>query len=754
MPLRQFSPTELVLTQRMRLERPLLLLVLLGAGGFALAEGNVLYLLLTGVGVLVNIQAVGRRAEVYVPRVIVNAGVLVASGLFVIDFMARDTVLPALGHYLVLIQLCKLFEQKRNRDYVQMIALSLVLMVAGAMMTAGLWFGLLLIAYVPVACYVAMVLTLKLGLDRQAKARLPVEAEPIDPQRVAWNTSAAFPVRPLRLAAGAAALICLLSGVGTFLLMPRGLQGAFSDLQLDGRGRLTGFGNSISLREVGPIYRDPTVMMRLRLEDAAGRPVNGPTYLRGRAFDNYANGAWYASRRRPVLQPAAPAAPDLSEPDFAALNGAAGNTLLQRITMDTSLLPTLFALAPAYQCDPPAGLHLTSTRPDFTADRYIGGPPIEYAVRSWRAPLASWQVAWLGPESEETIGDSLEGKVPPALEDLARQWAGDLVAERDAAEGAERDRLDLAVATRLAERLSGHCTYTLDLEPVAPGADPVEDFVVRTRAGHCELFASAETLMCRSLGVPARVAAGFLADGRIGEGEYLVRGADAHAWTEVYTPTTGWQLVDATPPGSVGGRDGSFARVRRWWDSVGFSWRSRVIGYGDRDRRDLFGPLVDRLDRAARRAAGFLYDSARGLWDLLVHGRVEMNLQKTALAGAGLAGAVLGWILLWRWGRWVRRAASRWRRRAGLPAYYGRLLNVLRRAGLEPLPQQTDREFLAAAAGGLSLPPAAVEGLGELLYRMRWGGDEPGAEELASAERAVGEIAGILRHRHPRGPSI
>ena len=45
-----------------------------------------------------------------------------------------------------------------------------------------------------------------------------------------------------------------------------------------------------------------------------------------------------------------------------------------------------------------------------------------------------------------------------------------------------------------------------------PTIDPIEDFVTKHPQGHCEYFATALTLMLRSLGIPARVVSGFKCD--------------------------------------------------------------------------------------------------------------------------------------------------------------------------------------------------------------------------------------------------
>jgi transglutaminase-like putative cysteine protease len=74
-------------------------------------------------------------------------------------------------------------------------------------------------------------------------------------------------------------------------------------------------------------------------------------------------------------------------------------------------------------------------------------------------------------------------------------------------------------------------------------------FVTQTRAGYCQYFAGAMTLMLRYLGIPARVAVGF-AGGTYSTKSHawLVTDRDAHAWVEVWFKGYGWLAFDPTPP--------------------------------------------------------------------------------------------------------------------------------------------------------------------------------------------------------------
>jgi transglutaminase-like putative cysteine protease len=66
--------------------------------------------------------------------------------------------------------------------------------------------------------------------------------------------------------------------------------------------------------------------------------------------------------------------------------------------------------------------------------------------------------------------------------------------------------------------------------------------------GYCQYFASAMAMMARSLGLPARVAAGFAPGSAVAgvPNEYLYKESNAHVWAQIYFPGYGWQTFEAT----------------------------------------------------------------------------------------------------------------------------------------------------------------------------------------------------------------
>jgi transglutaminase-like putative cysteine protease len=130
----------------------------------------------------------------------------------------------------------------------------------------------------------------------------------------------------------------------------------------------------------------------------------------------------------------------------------------------------------------------------------------------------------------------LAGPLQPyaALYDRARGVAGETTSPYAA-----------AVALERWFRVTGGFTYS-EQPGSTPGLPPLVGFVIDTRTGYCQHFAGAMALMLRLLGIPARVAAGFV-PGHYANGTWTVSDHDAHTWVEVWFPRWGWLPFDPTP---------------------------------------------------------------------------------------------------------------------------------------------------------------------------------------------------------------
>jgi transglutaminase-like putative cysteine protease len=162
--------------------------------------------------------------------------------------------------------------------------------------------------------------------------------------------------------------------------------------------------------------------------------------------------------------------------------------------------------------------------------------------------------------------------------------------------------------------------YFYTLTPPPLGEHTADEFIFETKEGFCEHYASALAIMLRMAGLPTRVVTGYQGGELNGFGDYyVVRQAEAHAWTEVWTPEGGWVRVDpvsAVAPerialgstrttfegqATLGGRIARMAWLRQAslaLDAVNTFWSDWVVGYGPALQRALLESLgLGRPDR-------------------------------------------------------------------------------------------------------------------------------------------------------------
>ena len=264
-----------------------------------------------------------------------------------------------------------------------------------------------------------------------------------------------------------------------------------------------------------------------------------------------------------------------------------------------------------------------------------------------------------------------------------------------AAELAVRESTTFDKARAIETWIDRNTTVTDDAAPVPAGADALETFLLEERAGPPERAATAMVVMLRAIGVPARLAVGFLPGRRSAPDEpFTVRMSDTHAWVEVWFPTVGWQRFDPT---------GRAPDPRAEADSV---W--------------------DRLLRFLKK-----------LWPLVV---------LLLVAGAGWAA--------WRIAAWRRRrAALPWSTR-----YFAKVERAGRARGRPRRPEETPREYTQGLAASV-LPDPQLEEVGELVTVAAWSRHEPATEDKARADAVLkaakkASPVPLRRRRRPPRPTI
>ena len=266
-------------------------------------------------------------------------------------------------------------------------------------------------------------------------------------------------------------------------------------------GAETGFSDRMWLGSLDGLLDSEEVVMR----------VEGPRpdYLRGVVFDHYEIGRW--GHRKPSR---------VTRIDVAAPHAGEGRVRLTVVAgaRDRYFLPLGASAVTA------GGATLAVNR--FGVLRVGEGLATEVSFATSGPPTFAVE-----PPTEDDLD------VPPALRRtllrIAQRWTT----------GASTPEEKLAaIVARL-----GTFTYSRTFE--RKRADPILDFLIDDKRGHCEYFATATALLARSVGVPARVVAGYrVAEQNAVGGYWVVREKNAHAWAEVWLPGRGFVTVDATPP--------------------------------------------------------------------------------------------------------------------------------------------------------------------------------------------------------------
>jgi hypothetical protein len=283
--------------------------------------------------------------------------------------------------------------------------------------------------------------------------------------------------------------------------------------------------------------------------------------------------------------------------------------------------------------------------------------------------------------------------------------------------------------------------------------DPLANFLFVRRSGHCEYFASAMTIMLRSIGIPTRYVTGFL-PGEFNDvgGDYIIRESDAHAWVEVYFPYYGWITFDPTPPGNLK-HSGIFDRIGMYWDWFQLTWSEWIVNYD-------FSHQIT-LSQNLKTSSRDWTDSARKTWQMKEQQAMNYLLALDSRAEAspyflpGVLAFLVAWLAYLR-GRWVAAyLIARWKLRmsgsgnltASLAALeYTEMLRLLEQRGWKKSSSQTALEFASAIpAGALSAP---VGEMTQLYQSARFGEHPARVEQMSSLRLAIRDL--LRAHKPPK----
>jgi transglutaminase-like putative cysteine protease len=664
----------------------------------------------------------------------------------------ENLLLLALSHWFFYLQLIKIMRPKTDRDDWILLVTGLIQVVIGGVISQSDVVGMALFSWGLCSLWVLALFTLR----REAERGEPETGTSVFPPS---NPEAPYPglMNPSFLlgAFRVAAMTLALGGV-IFLVMPRRTSMGTS-LKGDGVGKhLTGFDDEVQLGQLGEILENDSVVMTIELTDQDGHSIHPAEELlwRGVGLDRYERGRWRKQKPRPSVF-------SLDLPGRAV----EPRLIRQQIKLEPTDNPVLFGLKPILWGESvnkrfspefnevDGSIYRNDTRPVSIEYLVISSPDTERGQPKERFP---------GPN---TLRDLLT--IDPVLKAQLRPIAERVVAGTDPHDYVARGR---RIESFL--RDSGQFHYTLQLDVVDRSLDPVADFLLNRKEGHCEYFASAVTLLLRSIDIPARLVNGFKGgDWNDLASVLTVRQKHAHSWSEVLTSTTPakpddppvWVTLDATPAGA---RDESVAKVggisvstRQFTDFIRYVWVFYIVGFNqERQQKFLYEP-IRKLIRSAQAGFVLMGEWLQSAVDKLFH---FPNLS-SFISIRGFAVSFVGLILLFAFAKLAafmfRRVRNSWRNKnqslTGIAIgvlFYRRLAGLLHEYGLERPEWETPREFARRASVFLSSNATGVESVADVpplvvdaYYRVRFGNQELETDSLHLVETRLDALEASLR---------
>jgi protein-glutamine gamma-glutamyltransferase len=504
---------------------------------------------------------------------------------FAIDYeLLSHSLILALIHLILFSAAIKLLTISKDRDYLLLYLISFAELLAASTLTANIVFGICFLLFL-----ISGVSALALFEMSRSNAilREQVTVQPmVIPQNLrgtGWELFFPFPARLLSVMILGMTLLIIAIAVPVFFLLPRIVFGLHK--QPSGKAQfMSGFSDHIELGRIGVIKRSNAVVMRVKLT----KPVSElPANLkwRGLAFDYYDGRSW--RRTDPRLSEA-----PIQGQFYKLETSAQGtNVLFQTFFVEALSTDVVFTAHKALAVSSDIGR--------------LQRDPLDslHASRSSTAKLRYSAVSDLiQPNPQNAL--NWESVPPRSLPQYLQLPGFDSRIARLAMQ-ATRESAGRYEKTRALERyLQSNYQYSLDLQEIPDSQDPVSAFLFETRKGHCEYFASAMTIMLRSLGIPARLVIGFRSGeyNNIGD-NWIVRQYDAHSWVEAYIPPYGWIEFDPTAPDPQRPKPEIIRFLSNMADALDLWWWESIVNYDSYKQYRFIGDMRDAADAFQRRSA-------------------------------------------------------------------------------------------------------------------------------------------------------
>jgi transglutaminase-like putative cysteine protease len=447
----------------------------------------------------------------------------VAMVLYFGSQLSLENLVGPLSSLLLILLGIKFLEEKKPRDMYQILLLSLLCISLATLHNLSLSFLLFLLVF----SFLSITSLVFINSYRQS-------------QRDYQRAEVFFYYSKVSLALF---ISVFLLAIPFFVGLPRS-QFPLLDIFGRGEGLKTGIAKEVSLGKVGEIQQDNTLAFRVY---GLSQGLRDP-YWRVQVFDTYQNGRWVNNLKGSQAMPKG-----TGDVQYTVVLEPHYDEYLPALDYPYSLSSLEGIKAQVFVS--PGGVFRAST----SINR-----PVRYTASSVFEP----------PNWDEDLESYLEvpKDVPKGIRNLAQELS------RNA-------KTDEEKLKRVIDHFSKGYTYSLKLEKFE--GDPLEYFLLVSKKGNCEYYASATALLLRLMDVPARVVGGFKGAVWNNYGNYyIITNSMAHVWVEAYINGK-WVRVDTTPPYQSPAlrRISTFSLIM---DSMVSFWYSNVVGFSAEKQINLF----------------------------------------------------------------------------------------------------------------------------------------------------------------------
>ena len=682
-----------------------------------------------------------RRGRNIPVKFCIAIGMLVALGAFLGRLLGElnDTRLM-LADLLIQLQVLHSFDLPRRKDLGYSMVIGLILLGVAGTLSQTLAFAPMLLLFLAIALPVLVLdYRSRLGLSKQAHASKP---SPMLGRRDGLPLHYS-PVSPRRL--GIFFLVIVGLGLIIFAFLPRLPGYQLRTFPVSAAIKVEGKFDARSIINPGYVRRGNTGngsgIDELRSQDPTGKPgqLNNTFYygfnnqinqnLRGEmkpkvvmrvrsqaegfwrvlAFDRYTGKGWEISRNEQALTVKRPSwSYQIFLPPVIAPRT---KEVVQTYSVVSNLPSLIPALAYAKEIYFPT--------PEIAVDAEGGlrapvglSENLTYTVIS-EVPYRDRTLLGLAPTNYSQNIQQYYLQVPPQIAQKVRQRTLSILATSPSTLGSVYEQ-----TLYLSQYLKQN--YSIPQDPLAlpflgKNEDLVEAFLFKHKGGYPDHFSTTLTVMLRSIGIPARLVAGF-APGQFNPftGLYVVRNTDAYAMTEVYFPKSGWFAFDPIPgheliPPSIEDSQ-TFSVLQQFW-----KW---VAGW-------LPSPVTGLLDSVFSAIAGWVIGAIAWFFALFSQGWIGLLTALIVATTLGFLGW-LGWnqLRVWRYRNWLAQLPP-------MESLYQQMLRWAAQKGFSKHPAQTPLEYAIVSHQHHS--PATAEVIEEICLAYvcwRYGGQAANLKQL------------------------